>query len=73
MATLLKEIYRFNVISMKSRGTPQDKGRGKDFLNQAAVTQEIKACMHQWYCIKLKGLCTTNEVTQRENHYQTYA
>lgn len=52
---------------------------GKDFLNEATVAQEIQGCIHQWYCMKLKGLSTTNEVTDREinhrmeeNHHQTY-
>jgi hypothetical protein len=43
----------------------KDTGIGNDFLSRILITQELRARIDKWDCIKLKSFCKAQEIITR--------
>jgi hypothetical protein len=52
------------LLHEKIEKTLDDIGLGNYFVNRTLITQEIRARINKWDCIKLKGFCTSKTKTK---------
>jgi hypothetical protein len=51
--------------------TCEDIGMGHNFLNRTPISQEIRARIDKWDCIKFKSFCTSKETIKRMKRQPT--